>query len=192
MKKLLMMIVILFVVSALFAGTFSIGASFGTSGSSEKSISASTQLVESSKFGYVIRLRGDYKFAEKYSATLMISYDSPSKAIILNGFKGYNLKATENLSYLKIFVGATMDFDPKGDLLIAVGIGPELCIDLKSGAVGAAATTYGRFSYALGDTGLMFDSTVKGSLEWIKDLPDDDVHFYLDGDVSLGFTYTFK
>lgn len=197
MKKIfLILLMVLMSVSMVMAldmteSRFSVGASFGTSGSSEKSFSANNAVAQSSKFGYVFRLRGDYRFAEDYTATLMLSYDSPNKSVMVNNLKGSLQDTVGKLSYLKLFIGASRHFVAKDNLLVALGFGPELSIDLVYGSVGISAATYGRFSYRLEGTNVLFDSTVKGSAEWIKDLPDEDTHFYLDGDVSLGFTYMF-
>lgn len=199
MKKFLIILIVLLIsVTSVMAAPslkmvesrYSVGASFGTSGSTEKSTDPNLEIANSSKFGFVVRLRGDFRFAEDYTATLMVSYDSPSKSVIItNNYK--SVADIGNPKYIKIFLGASRHFIAKDNLLVAIGIGPELSIDLNNGAVGAAATTYGRFSYRLEGTNILFDSTVKGSLEWIKDLPDEDTHFYVDGDVSLGFTYMF-
>ena len=193
MKKFIILLLILMVSASVFAfdmGRFMLGISFGISGSSEKSTQNGTQ-VSSGKFGFVIRLRGDYMIDDLTSATLMISYDSPSKNVLESTFLKSNSEV-QSPKYIKIFTGISK-YSTNNNLLVATGIGPELAIDITSGTVGGGAATYIRTSYSLPGSNLLFDSTAVGEAEWIKDMPtDDDVHFYLDGNVSAGFTYCFK
>lgn len=193
MKKFIILLLILMVSASVFAfdmGRFMLGISFGISGSSEKSAQNGTQ-VSSGKFGFVVRLRGDYMIDDLTSATLMISYDSPSKNVLESTFLKSNSEV-QSPKYIKIFTGISK-YSTNNNLLVATGIGPELAIDITSGTVGGGAATYIRTSYSLPGSNLLFDSTAVGEAEWIKDMPtDDDVHFYLDGNVSAGFTYCFK
>jgi len=193
MKKIIVLLLVLMVVSSVFAfdtGRFSVGISFGVSGSSEKSTTEGVQ-VSSGKFGFVVRARADYMINDALSATLMVSYDQPSRTVLESTYlKGRN--SLESLKYIKIFAGISK-YSTQENLLIAAGIGPELAIELTNGAVGGGAVTYVRTSYVLPGSNLTVDSTAVGGAEWIKDMPtDDEAHFYLDGDASVGFTYYFK
>lgn len=192
MKKILICLLISLVMISVFAfdmGRFSAGISFGVSGSSEKSTESNSVQVSSGKFGFVVRLRADYMINDTMSATLMISYDQPSKTVLE---KTYFTNSSETASpkYIKVFAGIST-YSTTESLLVAAGVGPELAIELTDGTIGGGAATYLRTSYLLPGSNLMVDSTVKGSAEWIKDMPDTDVHFYLDGDANIGFTYNF-
>jgi len=194
MKKFIVLMLILMVSVSVFAfdmGKFTVGISFGISGSSEKSVKNGTTQVSSGKFGFVVRLRGDYMINDSMSATLMVSYDSPSKTVLQSTFLKSNSEI-QSPKYIKIFAGISK-YSTNENLLIAAGVGPELAIDVVNGSVGGGAATYVRTSYSLPGSNLLVDSTAVGEAEWIKDVPnDDDTHFYLDGNASVGFTYCFK
>ena len=191
-KVIIVLLVMLTAMSLAFAfdtGRFSVGLSFGIAGSSEKSTTEGVQ-VSSGKFGFVVRLRADYMINDALSATLMVSYDQPSRTVLESTYlKSRN--SLESLKYIKIFAGISK-YSMQENMMIAAGLGPELAIELTGGSVGGGAVTYVRTSYLLPGANLTVDSTAVGGAEWIKDLPDDETHFYLDGDASIGFTYYFK
>ena len=201
MKKIAIILVVLLVTFALSAsmlgdsvqkGKFSVGASFGTSGSSEKSFGNTESFaVQSGNFGFVGRVRFDVMIAEKQSATVMASFDRPNKTVLVDTYEEEEELA--NPMYAKLFIGVSQHSVSSDNLLIAVGIGPEVFYDFISKAMGAGPATYIRTSYAIDGTHLTFDSTAKGSASWVfKDFGSlKDGKFYLDGDVSLGFTYYF-
>lgn len=194
MKKIfLIVLMVLISVSTVLAfdmSKFALGISFGISGSSERASGDKSVRVQSANTGFTVRLRADYMINDSMSATLMVSYDSPSKTVLQ---KTYLLSNSEvkTPKYIKIFAGISKYTTPD-NLLVAAGVGPELAIDVVNGNVGGGPATYVRTSYSLPGSNILVDSTVKGSAEWIKDMPDTDTHFYLDGDASVGFTYMFK
>ena len=192
MKKIVVLLLVTLMAASVFAfdmGRFAVGVSFGVSGSSEKSTSNSTQ-VSSGKFGFVVRVRADYMINDALSATLMVSYDQPSKTVLQKTYLASNSEVISP-KYIKVFAGISK-YSVRENLLIAAGVGPELAIELTEGTVGGGAATYIRTSYSLPGSNLTVDSTAVGEAEWIKDMPDSDTHFYLDGDASIGFTYYFK
>lgn len=203
MKKKIAIILIILLVSlvtlsasmlgeSVQKGKFSLGASFGASGSSEKKFDSSDLLaVQSGEFGFVGRIRFDAMIAEKQSATVMASFDKPNKTVLVSSHKSN--EDVKNPMFAKLFIGVSQHSISKDNLLIAVGIGPEASYDFDSKIFGVGPATYVRTSYAIEGTRFTFDSIAKGSATWqFKDFDSlKDGKFYLDGDVSLGFTYYF-
>jgi len=198
-KKFLSILIVLFVCSSLFAtvlgesvqkGKVQIGASFGTSGSSEKTFANGDDIaVKSGNFGFVGRLRFDVMFSEKQSATITASFDRPSKTVLLKTLE--EEEDLKNPMYVKLFVGASEHSISSTNLLIAVGVGVEAFYDFESKNFGAGPSSYIRTSYQIPGTSFSFDTTAKGAASWtVKDFSSiKDGKFSLDGDVSLGFTW---
>jgi len=199
MKKVITILIVLFVCTSLFAtvlgesvqkGKVQIGASFGTSGSSEKTFANGDDIaIKSGNFGFVARLRFDVMFSEKQSATIMASFDRPSKTVLLKTLE--EEEDLKNPMYVKLFVGASEHSISSTNLLIAVGVGVEAFYDINAKEFGGGPATYIRTSYQIPGTSFSFDTTAKGGATWlIKDIKTiKDAPFTLDGDVSLGFTY---
>ena len=202
MKKIaIVLIVLLFTLASLSAsmlgdsvqkGKFSVGASFGTSGSSEKSFNGSKSVaVQTGNFGFVGRLRFDAMIAEKQSTTVMASIDKPNRTVLASSYE--EAENSADPVYVKLFIGISQHSVSSDNLLIAVGVGPEVAYDFKTKMMSAGPATYIRTSYAITGTRLTFDSTAKGSATWqFKDIGSlKDGRLCLDGDVSFGFTYYF-
>jgi hypothetical protein len=201
-KKFLSILIALFVCTSLFAtvlgdsvqkGKVSIGASFGTSGSSEKSIHTddATLAVKSGNVGYVARVRFDVMYSEKQSATIMASFDKPSKTVLVRSDE-LNEEEFVNPMYVRLFVGASEHSVSSSNLVIAVGVGVEGFYDLNAKVFGVGPASYIRTSYQIPGTHFTFDATAKGDAT-VVNLFDKNAgrHLYLEGDVSLGFSYYF-
>ena len=202
-KKFLTVLLALFVcVSMLSAsmladsvqkGKVSLGASFGTSGSSEKTFDSEVSIaIPSGNFGFVARLRFDVMFSEKQSATVMASFDRPSKTILVDDASNLNIDDLKNPMYVRLFCGISEHSISSSNLLIAVGVGVEAYYDFSTKDIGGGPATYIRTSYQIPGSHFTFDTTAKGNATWSHVFEKDAVkRFSLEGDVSLGFTYYF-